>query len=219
MRQQQMKVAAADFSPHACLTCTLRWDRSSFSAHSKWKREVHLLPGESRRHAAETLHFVFLGDSFCWQTHPPLCSQRPAVRQTRLLCFLLGTLDSSVQPRAPKPLQKRSPSSSDPRAWLTATVFHSLRSKQCFTSLQLSLVAWLPRVDLFYFTCTDTLCRFESAIKHPSSYLMGKPGTRVYSISLRWNSVVWALAPWPFSLLINGCQPTTSIYHPSPDQL
>lgn len=63
MEQQQMKVAAADFSPHACLTCTLRWDLSSFSAHSKWKREEHLLPGESRRHAAETLLF-FLGRFF-----------------------------------------------------------------------------------------------------------------------------------------------------------
>lgn len=59
-----MKVAAADFSPHACLTCTLRWDLSSFSAHSKWKREEHLLPGESRRHAAETLLFFGGGRFF-----------------------------------------------------------------------------------------------------------------------------------------------------------
>lgn len=64
MKQQQMKVAAAAFSPHACITCTLRWDLSSFSAHSKWKREEHLLPGESTLQKCSIFFFLLGGGGF-----------------------------------------------------------------------------------------------------------------------------------------------------------
>lgn len=132
-------------------------------------------------------------------------------RNARHQCSAKSSQASPEEKRVQK--QSQSLATSDMPWW---PVFHRLGSRQCFTSLRVSLVPWLPRPDLFCFTCTDTLCRFESAMKHLTSYLMGKPGTHVYLISLRWNSVVWALGPWPLSLVINGCQPRTAIYHYSP---
>lgn len=142
MKHQQMKVAAADFSPHACLTCTLRWDLSSFSAHSKWKREEHLLPGESTLQKC-SIFFFFVGGGILFASRLILRFALREQRSDRLGCcvfcsepsaaaFSQGLLSLSRREAHP---------SSDPRAWLTATVFHRLRSKQCFTSLQLSLVA------------------------------------------------------------------------------
>lgn len=55
--------------------------------------------------------------------------------------FSVGTLDSSVQPRAHKHLQKRRQSRSNPRAWLTATCLggqFSTGSDLCSVSLHFS---------------------------------------------------------------------------------
>lgn len=197
-----------------------RWDILSFSAHARpVQLEMSWTPPQRfGQGVASTSTFVCV-----WRITRLILRfvLRDKPSDWHGCCFLVRTLDSSVQPAAHKHLQKRGESRSNPRAWLTATClggqFSTGSDLQCFTSLQVSLVPWHPRVDLFYFTCTDTLCRFKPAMKHLNSYLMRNPGTRVYLISLRWNTVVRVLGPWTLSLVINGCRPRTTIYHYRPE--
>lgn len=224
-----LELQVVDFIPRANLTCLLRLSVDGISKKPGgifYPFEQILVPVQMEMstppqrfvQGACCLNLNFLG-GIVWRINTLILCFVVKDKQSDWhgCCFLVGTLDSSVQPRAHKHLQKRRQSRSNPSLangdvpWWP--VFHRLRSMQCFTSLQLSLVAWLPRVDLFYVTCSDTRCRFKSATKHRTSYLMGKPGTHACLINLQWNSVVWALSPWPLSLLINGFHPKTTFYH------
>lgn len=150
-------MAALDFIPHAFLTCMLRLSAERISKKPGGifdpfqhllvpvQMEISRAPPQRSVQEARCLNLNFLGgDSFFVknrQAHPPLCSHRQAVRLTRLLCFLVGNLDSSVLPRAHKHLQKRRQSRSNPRAWLLATSLggqFSTGSDLCNVSLHFS---------------------------------------------------------------------------------